>query len=285
MVPGSPPTACSRNTAGGSPASHRLGAFGEVLFQARVQPVDVGDRWRERERPVGEVGIAPVEDRQGRSARCRRVGGHVFPRGIADVQQRQADRAAQALLRGDHGQVGLPGLEITAHAAEGRDRIDDQQPAVLRHHGRDRAEVVDGAAGGLAVHHADDGDIRPAAEGGRDACRRDGAVVGDLDLDDLPRVPARPVAVAAAEHPRHQVEHHVAGADQRGRGRLEADHGFTLEDDRGWPGLERLAQQLHGFGVQRAEGWVQVVQDRPAERGQGGRRRAGRPGGQRERRV
>ena len=64
----------------------------------------------------------------------------------ADVQQRQADRAAQALLRGDHGQVGLPGLEITAHAAEGRDRIDDQQRAVLRHGGRDRAKVVDGAA-------------------------------------------------------------------------------------------------------------------------------------------
>ena len=156
---------------------------------------------------------------------------------------------------------------------------------MLGHDGRDRVEVVDGAAGRLAVHHADDGDIGPVAEGLRDARRRDGAVVGDLDFDDLPRVPARPVAVATAEHPRHQVEDHVPGADQRGRGHLQADHRLTLQDDRGWPGLEGQPQQLHGLGVQRAEGRVQMMHDRPAERGQGGRGRAGRPRGQRELRV
>ena len=193
--------------------------------------------------------------------------------------------AAQALLRRGHHQVGLPRGEVAADAAEGGDRVDDEQRAVLGHHGRDRVEIVDGAAWRLAVHHADHGDIGPGAEGLGDAHRGHGTVVGNLDLDDLPGVPAGPVAVAAAVHPGHQVEHHVPGPDQRGGRRLQPDHGLALQDDRALPGPERLPQQLHRPLVQRAEGRVQVMQDRPAERGQGGRSRAGRPAGQVERRI
>jgi len=50
-------------------------------------------------------------------------------------------------------------------------------------------------------------------------------------------------------------------------------------------GPERLPQQFRGPLVQRAEGRVQVMQDRPAERRQGGRRRAGRTAGQVEGRI
>ena len=94
------------------------------------------------------------------------------------MQQGQAGRAAQAFLRCGHHQAGLPRREITADAAEGGDRIHDEQRSVPGNHGRDRVEVVDRAAGRLAVHHADHGDVGPAAEDLGDARRRHGAVVG-----------------------------------------------------------------------------------------------------------
>jgi hypothetical protein len=77
----------------------------------------------------------------------------------------------------------------------------------------------------------------------------------------------------------------VDPSDQRCRGRLQPDHGFALQDYRALAGTERLLEQLGGLLVQRAERRVQVMQDRPAERGQGSRSRAGRPAGQVERRI
>ena len=81
------------------------------------------------------------------------------------------------------------------------------------------------------------------------------------------------------------VEHHVAGRDEgRGRG-LEPDYGLARQDDRALPGAERLLQQFRRPLVQRVEGGIQVMQDRPAQGGQGGRRRSGRAAGQVERRI
>ena len=73
--------------------------------------------------------------------------------------------------------------------------------------------------------------------------------------------------------------------NQRCRDRLKPHHGLALQDDGRDGGPERPAQQLDCLLVEHAEGRVQVMQDRPGERGQGGRGRPRRPAGQVELRI
>jgi hypothetical protein len=74
-----------------------------------------------------------------------RVGLQVPPGVVAYVQQGQAGRATQALLRGYDGDAGAPASEVAAGAAERRHGVHQQQRTMGGDHGRDRVQVVHGA--------------------------------------------------------------------------------------------------------------------------------------------
>jgi hypothetical protein len=262
---------------------HVLRPFRQVLQQHGAQGVDLGDRRRERERPVRPVRVAPVEKGQRRSPRRVRVGRDVPPGVVADVQQREAGGAAECLLRSGDSDAGQA-LEIGRHPGEARNGVYDQQrPASCCYPG-DSVEVVHRPRRRLAVHHGDDRDVRSTGEDVACRCRHYRGVVVSLDLDDLAGEPRREPPEGLAVDAGHQVQHDVIGPDHGGRGRLDAHHRLAGEDDRVNRGAERLPQQRDRLRVQRAEGRIGVVQHRLGERRQRGRGAADRTGRQGEHR-
>ena len=84
------------------PGPNLLRPFRKVEIERRLEAVDLGDRRRERERPVMVPGVLPIKDAEDRGARRVGVGIHLLPGAGAHSHQRETGRAAEAFVGTGH---------------------------------------------------------------------------------------------------------------------------------------------------------------------------------------
>ena len=132
------------------------------------------------------------------------------------------------------------------------------------------------------VADGEDADIRPRRQHLAHGLGIDGVVVGHLDLDEFAAMTCRPETEPLAVFAGGEVEHHVVGANQGGRGRFEAEHRLALEDHRRPVGTQRVGRLQNGRFVELLKGGIEVVGDGPRERPQDHRVRVDRSRAERD---
>src|SRR5271165_5881674 len=186
--------------------------------------------------------MLPIEKAQDRIARRIRILLHFFPGTRRYADEREAWRAAEAFVRPGNEQIGTTRIRTDIHAAERRDRIDEQIGAVRGDDPADLLDRIDGAGRGIVVAHGDDTDVRPRLEQRGDARRIDDFVVGHADLEQFRAVAPRPKAEPRAVDAGDEIEHDVLLGNQRRRTRLEREYRLALQNHRHVRGAQRRAQ-------------------------------------------
>ena len=175
--------------------------------------------------------------------------------------ERGAGRCGDALLGAGDTAVDAPLIDADVDAAEGCDRVDDQQGVILLAELADLFHRLHHGGGGLAV---DAGDCLVAAllEFGFDLVRlKDGAPLA-LDQRDLCAAALEDLGEQVAETAECRNQDLVARADCTGEDGLQTAAGGRV-DNIGLLvlGLEYLTRHFHGLGHERGKLRVELTED------------------------
>jgi hypothetical protein len=126
--------------------------------------------------------VPPVQQRQERVARCCRIAVNRRPRPQADRDERHPWQRAQALLRCGDANVWLPVIGVERHATDCGHAVDQGPDTMGSRNRADARAVVERARRGLAVHEAQQFDLRMRVEISLNVIGVGRLVVGNAEL-------------------------------------------------------------------------------------------------------
>ena len=199
---------------------------------------------------------------------------------MGDADHGQSRRAGERFLRTAAENVDLRLAHVHGVAEHTGDRIHHRQDAVFLQDRAEGMDVVEHAAGGIAVHEGGVLEGTVLFEEGAQRFRRDGRVRIDGIQHRLSAVELHKIGKALAVEAVIEHEHAVARLGERGAGGLQAENALAAQDKGRVGGIEKMgilgagnAVKLIKRGIEVGVGGLQGARHAHVFRDLGGARR------------